>query len=117
MAQVPDDQGTAGMDRRGGRIRVEEAAGAVVDVREQDEGDLVGEGRREAGGDLGVVDEANLAAGAALRGQAFEHVDVGGEVLPLGEDDPAAGGVRSEERRVGKEWRARRWTEPQEEKN
>ena len=90
MAEVPDRQCPCRMDRRGRRLHVEEATGAVVDVGEDDEGHLVGQGGRESGGHFGVIDEADLPAVAELLGQALEHVDVGGEVLPLSEDDAAS---------------------------
>ncbi len=88
MGKVPDDEDAGRMRRLGDARHVEHPAGAVVDMREHENGDVVGEGGQQF---VVVVDEVKPMPLALQRGQPLGHVEVGGEVGALRDDDVAPG--------------------------
>ena len=87
MAQVPDHQRARVVDhgRLGGHVA--ERAGPVIDMRQQDGGDVGGKHRRERF-TLGQIAQRDVRA---VRRQRLGDVEIGREALRLGDDDMAAG--------------------------
>ncbi|MGF6693160.1 hypothetical protein M2318_003237 [Metapseudomonas resinovorans] len=80
VAQVPDGQGAAFVGQGGERGHVVQVAGLVVDLGDQHYGGVGADGGRQL---LGAVRQAQAVALLQHVGQAFGHVEVGGEVAGL----------------------------------
>ncbi len=90
VGEVPDDEGAGGVGAGDERGHVVEAAGAVVDLGQEDDGDLFG----DRGGDVLGGGGAEFVAAVEEGGQALCHVEVGGEVAVVRQDDLAVGAER-----------------------
>ena len=99
VRQVPQDERAGVVGEGRDRRQVGDRGGSVVDVAEGHERD-VARMRVEDGGDVvdrRAVDRIRIEPGdlaVAIAGQALEHVPIGREVRPVGDDDPAARAAR-----------------------
>ncbi len=91
VGEVPDRQHAVAMRLAGDGGHVVHGAGAVVDVGQQQHGHVVAQ--RPLQRQL-VVDQAQFVALLQQVDHAFDHVQVGGEVVALGHDHAALGKVR-----------------------
>ena len=87
VRQVPDRQRAALVRQRRHRAHVVHLAAAIVDVRQQHHGHGIVQRlfQRQL-----VIDQAHLVALLQQVDQALDHVQVGREVVALGQDHPAA---------------------------
>ncbi len=87
VGQVPDGERTRFVGQPAQPRHVVDAAAAVVHVRERQRGDVVAAAARQPRGDVPGVQQ--LQPPAVLTRQRVGDVEVGGEVLGLGDDDAA----------------------------